>query len=42
MKSWSFQDHQLLPKLKYASEKLSVDTLVKLSKGNVDALLFSK
>ena len=37
MKTRSFQDHQLLPKLKYTSEKLSVDTLVKLSKGNVDA-----
>ena len=41
-KSRSFQDHQLLPKSKYTSEKLSVDTLVKLSKGNVDALLSAK
>ena len=41
-KSWSFQDHQLLPKSKYTSGKLSVDTLVKLSKGNVDALLSAK
>ena len=41
-KSRSFQDHQLLPKSKYTSEKLPVDTLVKLSKGNVDALLFAK
>ena len=41
-KSQSFQDHQLLPKLKYTSEKLSVDTLVKLSKGNIDALLSAK
>ena len=41
-KSRSFQDHQTLPKQKYTSEKLSVDTLVKLSKGNVDALLFAK
>ena len=40
--SRSFQDHQTLPKQKYTSEKLSVDTLVKLSKGNVDALLFGK
>ena len=41
-KSRSFQDHQLLPKSKYTSEKLSVDTLVKLSKGNIDALLSTK
>ena len=41
-KSRSFQDHQLLPKSKYTSEKLSVDTLVKLSKGNIDALLSAK
>ena len=40
--SRSFQDHQTLPKQKYTSEKLSIDTLVKLSKGNVDALLFTK
>ena len=41
-KSRSFQDHQPLPKQKYTLEKLSVDTLVKLSKGNVDALLSAK
>ena len=40
--SRSFQDHQPLPKSKYTSEKISVDTLVKLSKGNVDALLSIK
>ena len=40
--SRSFQDLQTLPKQKYTSEKLSVDTLVKLSKGNIDALLFGK
>ena len=41
-KSLSFQDHQFLPKSKYTSGKLSVDTLVKLSKGNIDALLSAK
>ena len=30
------------PKVEYTLEKLSVDTLVKLAKGNVDALLFGK
>ena len=30
------------PKVEYTLEKLSVDTLVKLSKGNVDALLLAK
>ena len=41
-KSRSFQDYQTLPKQEYTSEKLSVDTLVRLSKGNIDALLFAK
>ena len=40
--SRSFQDHQTLPGWKCASGGLSVDTLVKLSRGNVDALLFGK
>ena len=30
------------PKVEYTLEKLSVDTLVKLAKGNVDALLLAK